>query len=109
MANALPAGIPQIEETRHSRESIVVADFENRTGRAALDTAVRDAFEQLLERGRALGDDLTSRPTEHRLYFKQTAYNWLAFSLDEPPCFDAAGARVPAPVVGVEAEREHRL
>ena len=32
------------------REGIIVADFENRTGRPEFDTAVRDAFEQLLSR-----------------------------------------------------------
>jgi tetratricopeptide (TPR) repeat protein len=31
-----------------NREGIILADFENRTGHAAFDTAVRDAFEQLL-------------------------------------------------------------
>lgn len=29
------------------------------------------------------------------LYFKKTAYNWLAFSHDPPPCFDENGAPVP--------------
>jgi tetratricopeptide (TPR) repeat protein len=54
------------------REGIVVADFENGTGRAVFDTAVRDAFEQLLSRSTRLtvmrGDRLKSlmgvRPEE---------------------------------------------
>lgn len=61
------------------------------------------AFERLLERGRAVGEDLALRRAGERLYFKQTAYNWLAFSLDEPPCFDGAGNRIPQSKVGYSA------
>jgi hypothetical protein len=40
-----------------------------------------------------LGDLLARGPTPHRLYFKKTAYNWLTFCRQLPPCFDARGRR----------------
>jgi hypothetical protein len=43
---------------------------------------------------------VSEHPTPHRLVFKKTAYNWLAFSRDEPPCYDAAGLRIPQTKVG---------
>jgi len=34
------------------------------------------------------------------IYFKQSAYNWLAISPDEPPAFNKNGARIPQSKVG---------
>lgn len=50
-----------------------------------------DAFERLLEGGRATLDAATSsRATRHVLHFKKTAYNWLNFCRDLPPCYEGA-------------------
>ncbi|MGH9905208.1 MAG: hypothetical protein ACRD8U_06430, partial [Pyrinomonadaceae bacterium] len=51
---------------------------------------------RLLESGaRTLESYLSSRLTAHELHFKKTAYNWLAFSHDHPPCFDEHGRHIP--------------
>jgi hypothetical protein len=42
-----------------------------------------------------LGHLFARGPTPHRLYFKKTAYNWLTFCRQLPPCFDAHGRRGP--------------
>lgn len=62
---------------------------------------VMESFERLAEAnpGR-LGAAISERPSPYRLVFKKTAYNWLAFSFDEPPCYDARGRRVPQTEVG---------
>ena len=45
------------------------------------------AFESALERGKTL--ELTlQRVTNHKLYFKQTAYNWLTVCRILPPCYE---------------------
>jgi hypothetical protein len=46
-----------------------------------------------------VGDDLVRRG-DYSLFFKQTAYNWLAFSMEEPPCYDSSGKQVPQSKVG---------
>ena len=39
---------------------------------------------------------LTSRkPTRYTLHFKKTAYNWLNFCRQQPPCYDKKGSLVP--------------
>ena len=54
------------------------------------------AFEQLLAPGHhTVEHHLSRRATPHRLHFKKTAYNWLSFTHEEAPCFDARGKRVP--------------
>lgn len=45
-----------------------------------------EAFERARARNTQFGRDLV-RSSLHELYYKTNAYNWLAFSLDEPPCF----------------------
>jgi len=52
------------------------------------------AFEHLMERGRTLQALVSPRPTRHVLHFKKTAYNWLNFCRDMPPCYDG-NRRVP--------------
>jgi len=42
-----------------------------------------------------IGDSIHSRSTPHTLFFKKTAYNWLNFCLEMPPCLDNAGRRIP--------------
>jgi hypothetical protein len=44
-------------------------------------------------RGR-LADSFSRAETPHRLHFKKTAYNWLNFCKQMPPCLDAAGKRI---------------
>ena len=54
------------------------------------------AFEQLLAPGHhTVERHLNPGATPHRLHFKKTAYNWLSFTHEEAPCFDARGQRVP--------------
>ena len=54
------------------------------------------AFEQLLVPGHhTVEHHLNRRATPHRLHFKKTAYNWLSFTHEEAPCFDAHNKRVP--------------
>lgn len=36
----------------------------------------------------------TASVTKHVLYFKKSAYNWLNFCREQPPCFDANGRRI---------------
>jgi hypothetical protein len=63
--------------------------------------ALVDAFEHLAAtHTRRLAAVVSEHPTPHRLVFKKTAYNWLAFSPDEPPCYDAAGLPIPQTKVG---------
>ena len=40
---------------------------------------------------------LTKRPDGPLLCFRSTAYNWVSFSLEPPPCHDVKGERIPAP------------
>jgi hypothetical protein len=47
------------------------------------------AFERLLQGSRATLDAATSpRATRHVLHFKKTAYNWLNFCRELPPCYE---------------------
>ena len=49
-------------------------------------------FESLLEdSGYRLQNDLTPARQGHHLHFKQTAYNWLTFCVDQPPVYDGNG------------------
>jgi hypothetical protein len=54
------------------------------------------AFEKALAETRStVALSLTSKPTPYVLHFKKTAYNWLNFCRDLPPCYDSEGALVP--------------
>lgn len=54
------------------------------------------AFEQhLAPAGRTVESHLSRSGTPHKLHFKKTAYNWLSFSYEEAPCYDAHNKRVP--------------
>ena len=46
------------------------------------------SFESLLRSGLSIGNSLRKN-SKAQLFFKKTAYNWLAFSLTPPPCFTA--------------------
>ena len=49
------------------------------------------SLERLLEKQDSTLDTATSpRPTSHILHFKKTAYNWLNFCEQLPPCYDAS-------------------
>ncbi len=49
-------------------------------------------FERLRnQEGERLGLSFSSRRTRHVLHVKKSAYNWLSFSHELPPCFDAEG------------------
>ena len=54
-------------------------------------------FESLLLNGEyRLEDELSPRRKEGSvLYFKQTAYNWLTFCIDQPPALDRKGKAIP--------------
>ena len=55
-----------------------------------------DAFEKnLVPGGRTIEATMNRHATAHALHFKKTAYNWLSFTHEEAPCFDAEGKRVP--------------
>ncbi len=58
----------------------------------ALEACVRRA-------GATVRDVLARGRTASTLYFKKTAYNWLAFSRESPPCYAADGRRVGQPQV----------
>ena len=54
------------------------------------------AFENALAQTRTtLAASLSQRPTPFVLHFKKSAYNWLNFCRDLPPCYDGNGASVP--------------
>ena len=54
------------------------------------------AFESLLEGSSyRLQNELTPARQGHRLHFKQTAYNWLTFCVDQPPVYDADNGLIP--------------
>lgn len=58
--------------------------------------ALARAFERALaQTGSTLATSLSSKPTPHVLRFKKTAYNWLNFCRDLPPCYDRGGVSVP--------------
>jgi hypothetical protein len=53
------------------------------------------AFERLLTRpSRRVRDVVACRSSSEVLYFKKTAYNWLAFTPTPPPCFGANGESI---------------
>ena len=53
-------------------------------------------FESLLRAGPyRLRNELSSASHGHPLHFKQTAYNWLTFCVDQPPVFGPAGRSLP--------------
>jgi hypothetical protein len=57
-------------------------------------------FEEILEKciernSKKLNTSFSRQATEHRLYFKKTAYNWLNFCREMPPCYDGAGNLIP--------------
>ena len=55
-----------------------------------------EALEALEPSGHPRVRDYCARSSEtHRLFFKKTAYNWLAFSHIPPPAFDAGGKPIP--------------
>jgi hypothetical protein len=58
--------------------------------------ALVGAFEQLLTPGhRTVEHYLSRHATPYTLHFKKTAYNWLSFTHEEAPCYDARNKRVP--------------
>ena len=38
----------------------------------------------------------STRPSNQRLYFRKSAYNWVSFSFEPAPCYDAKGKRIAA-------------
>ena len=53
-------------------------------------SALLEGFEHLFDTGSMTAERAMAKGrTKHILYFKQTAYNWLNFCRDLPPCFDA--------------------
>jgi hypothetical protein len=57
--------------------------------------ALSDAMTSLARRLRGrIGDSLSAGRTRHVIHFKKTAYNWLAFCKNLPPCFDSAGRAI---------------
>ena len=58
--------------------------------------AVGGAFNELLGSMSTRIEALTSRrPTRHALHFKKSAYNWINFCRQLPPCYDKKGMLVP--------------
>jgi len=58
------------------------------------------AFEGAKRKESTLDAQLSSGPTAYALYFKKSAYNWVSFSYEEAPSFDASGAPTPQTKVG---------
>jgi hypothetical protein len=54
-----------------------------------------DAFERKLALPYRLTGELSERATPHVLYFKSTAYNWLNYCPEMPPCFDSKNNLIP--------------
>jgi len=55
-----------------------------------------NAFEKLLyENKSTMGKAIYPHPTKNVLYFKKTAYNWLNFCRELPPCYNRNGHLVP--------------
>lgn len=59
-------------------------------------TTLAEAFEARLAPGaKTLESAMAQHPTSHELHFKKTAYNWLNFCIEQPPCFDRDGSPIP--------------
>ena len=64
-------------------------------------------FESLLEgSGYRLQNELTPTRQGHHLHFKQTAYNWLTFCVDQPPVYDADNNLIPQTGYGAGSFRD---
>jgi hypothetical protein len=50
---------------------------------------------------RRISTSFAARESKHVLYFKQSAYNWLTFCRQQPPCYDAAGKKIPHTMFGL--------
>jgi len=59
-----------------------------------------DALETVKQQIPNLDMRLSSTPTAYPLYFKKSAYNWVAFSHQEAPSYNSSGARTPQTKVG---------
>ena len=58
------------------------------------------AFERAKQELPSLERSRPARPNRHRLYFRKSAYNWVSFSLEPAPCYDANGKLMPSPDSG---------
>ena len=64
-------------------------------------------FESLLKGSSyRLQNELTPSRQGHHLHFKQTAYNWLTFCVDQPPVYDAAKNLIPQTGYGAGTFRD---
>ena len=58
--------------------------------------ALIDAFEEKFAAStQTVETSLSRRTNAYSLHFKKSAYNWLSFTHEEAPCFDATGGRIP--------------
>jgi hypothetical protein len=58
--------------------------------------SLMSAFEhQLSSSKNRLESSVSRRATRNKLYFKKSAYNWLNFCSEMPPCFDERGVQIP--------------
>jgi hypothetical protein len=53
------------------------------------------AFEAARQGPTTVSHTLSSSRTRFPVHYKKTAYNWIAFSDEAPPCFDRAGRAIP--------------
>ena len=53
-----------------------------------------DAFENATEKNNPLAIAMANSANAHCLYFKKTAYNWLNFCREMPPCYDGNGNQI---------------
>jgi hypothetical protein len=71
--------------------------------------ALAAAFERCFtQTSKSIESSLSPFPTPHILHFKQTAYNWLNFCLEQPPCYDANGELIPQTKFGSVAFMNER-
>jgi hypothetical protein len=57
--------------------------------------ALISAFESAARTGRKMSHTFGERSARDVLYFKKSAYNWLTFCREMPPCYDARGKPIP--------------
>jgi hypothetical protein len=87
------------QERSYIFETLAFTSFEPASWDGLVPKAHTPALINLFEAERARGtitvEALTRRTSGHVLHFKKSAYNWLNFCHEMPPCYDRSGALIP--------------
>ena len=87
------------QERPYLFETLAFTPFQPRAWDNMVPKAHTPAIVGLLETERANGtptvEALVRKSGRHVLHFKKSAYNWLNFCRDLPPCYDAGGRLIP--------------